>query len=190
MTATIYLELVEVTFHRGRAGETVPACLIDEVAISIPSADDFPADLVLWNRSGEIEGGGGYIKLPFDWCGFSFRFIGWSFDGAPVSGMACEYEDTDALDVFEGSIDELTVLASSLLDEQNAKESEGEKSTCLTFTTIWEFRSIQDYPEYQTDTEWRLLGLLDFKKLDQALRPLDEIQAQAAQAQVPPSVMI
>lgn len=199
---TTHIEIVSVTYCRGKKGERVPALTSDEFAINRPDPDDtWPDNLPLYNWNGDQvdtwppathhEGQNAYLDLPEDWYGLRFEFIGQFFEGQQ-SGLSWESSEGCAGEVFEDWADDLRAIADKLLDAEYQRLCEATRSAYgiweqsypeepheVRFLTAWEYRFGKDY-EGECWSEWDLLGLIDLSKIETLIIPA---QAQEVSCQ-------
>lgn len=171
-----HIEIVSVTYRRGKTGERVPALVSDTFTINRPDPDDaWPDNLPLYNWSGHQvdtwppathhDGQNAYLDLPTDWYGFRFQFFGQFFDHEQ-SALELECDSVSAEDTFGDFVERLRAIGDKLLDGRGADGYEPPRE--VTFLTAWTYTSDQDY-EGGWDHEWDLIGLVDLWKIEAAI---------------------
>lgn len=199
---TTRIEIVSVTYRRGKEGDRVPH-YFDDYAINKPNPDTWPEDppLYAW-RGKQFEtwppapdhpayGTGAYLDLPEDWYGLQFEFIGQFFEGQQ-SGLSWESSEGCAGEVFEDWADDLRAIADKLLDAEYQRLCEATRSAYgiweqsypeepheVTFLTAWKYTCGKDW-DGEWDSEWDLLGLIDLSKIETLIIPA---QAQEVSCQ-------
>lgn len=169
------IEIVSITFRRGKKGERVNFSSINDFQISEPHPDDWPEDQPFFDyQNNPIDPAhaceerlfGVWADLPSDWFGMRFEFFGQFFDGQQ-SGLSYEVENVGAIDTFEDYIKRLRAIGDSLLDgeaERTKKSFDPVTPSEVTFLTAWDFRCGRDY-DGEGWAEWDLLGLIDFSRI-------------------------
>jgi hypothetical protein len=168
-----HIEIVSVTYRRGKAGERERNAFSDW-AIHRPDPDDWPAELPFYDWSNnpvaseyaaEERLGGVWLDLPTDWCGLRFQFFGQFFEHEQ-SALDWEVMGVGAEDVFGDFVEQLRKIGDELLDER-AKQYEPPRE--VTFLTAWWYTSSRGY-EGEWDCDWDLIGRIDLSKIRETIK--------------------
>ena len=132
MSQHTIIEIVSVTYRRVRAGQRDSA-YSDDFAISVPSQEEWPEDLPLFNAYDEPipswprkQGDPGWgdtlrIDYPEDWFGLNFGFIGEKCE-RQIFVLEYETESIGASEIFGDWKDDLRVIGDALLEAQIMRE--------------------------------------------------------------------
>lgn len=199
---TTHIEIVSVTYRRGKAGERT-ACHWDDYAINKPDPETWPEDLPLYDWRGKQfevwppahdHPETAYLDLPEDWYGLHFGYVGQFCEGQQ-SALEYECENDSAAYVFEDWAEALRAIGDKILDAEYERLCEAtrrnhgiwessypEEPKEVTFLTAWEYRCGRDY-DGEWDSEWDLLGLIDLSKIKTLIIPASAPQEVSCQPQ-------